>query len=228
MKLVAVDHAIERRGKESADDRPHDRHPRVAPVARALALDRQDGMRQTRRQVAGRIDGVTRRSAERHAQRHDQHRNGEGSQCSHAHFGGVAVDRKGQDDEDQHERADDFADEVAAVVADSRNRAEGTQFGRRVRRGIVVVLIENVDQHGTHEAAQHLSHDIGDDQRPAEGPGSGQTQRHGRIEMRPRVGARNEDTQHDGQAPRQRDDHPAGILTLGFLQRRAGDNKMQI
>ena len=57
-------------------------------------------MRDARREVAGRVDGVTRRTAERHAQRDDQHRDGEGADGSHAQFGGVAARGEREDDED--------------------------------------------------------------------------------------------------------------------------------
>src|ERR1044072_3737679 len=52
-------------GQDAADQRSHDRHPRVVPVCAALALDRQYRGRDARTEVTGRVDGIPRRAAER-------------------------------------------------------------------------------------------------------------------------------------------------------------------
>ena len=53
--------------KDAADDRSDHRNPAVAPVRCPLAGDRQHGVRDAGPEVAGRIDRVARRSAEREA-----------------------------------------------------------------------------------------------------------------------------------------------------------------
>lgn len=83
---------------------------------------------------------------------------------AHTHLWSILADRERQDDEDQHERTEDLAEEVAAVVADGRSGTEGGQLGGRIIRGIVVVLVEEVDQDGPEETAEHLRDDVGNDQ----------------------------------------------------------------
>src|SRR5688572_28127564 len=50
--------------KETADDRAHDRHPGVAPVARSLALDGKEGVRDSGPEVTGWVDRIPRRATE--------------------------------------------------------------------------------------------------------------------------------------------------------------------
>src|SRR3954452_4135112 len=52
------------RAEDAADDRPDDRHPGVAPVRRALAGDREDGVHDPRAEVARRVDRIAGRPAE--------------------------------------------------------------------------------------------------------------------------------------------------------------------
>src|SRR6266487_1430867 len=59
--------------KHPADDRTDYRHPRVAPVRITFARNRQEEMRQSRTEVARRVNGVARRAAERQTDGPDQH-----------------------------------------------------------------------------------------------------------------------------------------------------------
>src|SRR3712207_7498567 len=59
-----------RSAQDGADQRPHDGHPGVAPVAVPLAADRQHGVRDARAQVAGGVDGVAGRPAEGRSEEH--------------------------------------------------------------------------------------------------------------------------------------------------------------
>ena len=60
-----VDGVGEHTGDDAADERADDRDPGVAPVAVALALDRQHGVGDARHEVTSRVDGVARRATER-------------------------------------------------------------------------------------------------------------------------------------------------------------------
>ena len=62
----------EQAGEDAADDRTDHRDPRVAPVAGALVAHRQDGVRDARAEVTGRVDGVAGRAAERGADADDE------------------------------------------------------------------------------------------------------------------------------------------------------------
>ena len=59
-------------GHRRAEKRANDRDPRVAPIAVALAGNRQDSMGYPRAQIAGRVNGVARRPAQRQANRQNQ------------------------------------------------------------------------------------------------------------------------------------------------------------
>ena len=62
--ILKPDNRIQSCTQESADDRADDGYPGVLPVRTAFAWNWQDRVREPRRQVAGRIDGVPGRSAE--------------------------------------------------------------------------------------------------------------------------------------------------------------------
>ena len=98
-------------------------------------------MGQPRRKVAGGVDGIARRAAQRHADRHDEHRHRKTPQAAHPDLGGVLFVADHEDDEHQQERADRLAEEVAGFVHDGGHRAEDSQFRRRVVRGVEMVFI---------------------------------------------------------------------------------------
>ena len=71
-----------------ADERPDDRDPRVAPVGVALAGDRQQEVRDARAEVAGGVDRVAGRAAERKADDQDQERDGQRAEVRRGRLSG--------------------------------------------------------------------------------------------------------------------------------------------
>ena len=152
----------EERGDTAADERADDRHPGVAPLRAALALDRQDPrVGDARAEVAGGIDGITGGAAERVSDhQHDerdagiaQRRVAEGGHTVH----GRARARALQDPEHQHERADDLGHRVPELVRNVRDRGEDAQ---RVLRLVVLVELEFVGgpaQDRADDGAEHLA-----------------------------------------------------------------------
>src|SRR5918999_602939 len=67
-----VEEVERQRAEDAADDRCDDRDPRVAPVRRALARDRQDRVDDARTEVACGVDRVAGRAAERQPDGEDQ------------------------------------------------------------------------------------------------------------------------------------------------------------
>src|SRR5882762_6542466 len=67
-----ADHSKGDAGERAADEWPQDRDRRVAPVRRSLSGDWKQSMRNTRAQIARRIDGITGRAAEREPDAPDQ------------------------------------------------------------------------------------------------------------------------------------------------------------
>src|SRR5918995_6943213 len=63
--LAAEEHAIRDGPEYAADDRAHDGNPGIPPVRATLARNRQDGVRDARPEVAGRVNGVACGSAQR-------------------------------------------------------------------------------------------------------------------------------------------------------------------
>src|SRR4051812_22392270 len=99
--------------QDGPDERADDRHPGVAPVAVPLAADRQDGVRDTRAQVAGGVDGVAGRATEGGTDADDDQRDRQRAELA----GRVA---EAQDEVDQDERADDLGDHVPRGAEDRR------------------------------------------------------------------------------------------------------------
>ena len=170
------------------------------PAARTLAPYRQHLMGQPRRQVAGRVDGIARRTAQRHADGHDEHRHRKAPQAAHPDLGGVLFVADDEDDEHQQERADHLAEEVAGLVNDGGHRAEYPQFRRRIVRGVEMVLIIKVDQHGAAESAD------------------GQSDRDRGIEVRTRIRPCNQHAAHHGESPGHRNHDPAAVVSFRTFQ----------
>src|SRR5699024_724339 len=137
----------------AADHGADDRHPRVSPVGAALVPDRQDGVRQARPEVAGRVDGISRGPAERGTDREHQQRDREGAELVR----GVA---EHDDHEHEHEGRDDLGDHVPALGADLRPGGEGAQDGTRIGLLVVVVLVGHPGQDRAEECADHLGHEV--------------------------------------------------------------------
>ena len=227
--VFRLEHQQEKSGGQAgAEHWAGDRDPTVVPAAVALARDGQDGVGAARAEIARRIHRVAGGSAQGHAQGHDQAgdrpgADGAGGSGRPAHLEGIALEADGQDDEHQERGGDEFGKEVPPGIPDGRHRAEGAEHGVGfVGRGLVVVLVEDIDQHGAHETAQHLGDDITDDLVPGELAGNGQAQGDGRIEVRTGNRAGDEHAHHHGEAPRKGDHDPSAAFRLGFVQGAGG------
>src|SRR6478735_1492961 len=146
-----------RGGREATDDATdegaEDRDPGVRPVARALALDGQERVRDARAEVTSRVDGVAGGATEAgtdadHEQGDEERAETRGRLAGH------------QDDEDQHERADDLRDEVPRVRPDGRAGGEDGELGRGVGVLVEVLLVGEEAEQGTYCRAEHLCRDV--------------------------------------------------------------------
>ena len=116
-----------------------------------------------------------------------------------------------------------FRQEVPPGIPDGRHRAEGAEHGvGLVGRGLVVVLVEDIDQQGAHETAQHLGDDISEDLAPGELAGDGKAQGDGRIQVGSGDGTGDEHAHHHGEAPREGDDDPSAAFRLGLVEGAGG------
>src|SRR5215212_2997592 len=114
------------RAQRAAHERPDHRNPRVAPIGRALARDRQDRVDDPRPEISRGIDRVPGRSAQRQADREHEQPDDERGERTHRMSPDVRAER--QDHEHEHEGADDLRDDVRDGVADRRRRREHGQL----------------------------------------------------------------------------------------------------
>ena len=215
-------------GQGAAQHRAEDGDPAVVPAAVTLAGNGQDGVGAAGAEVAGRIHRITGSPAEGHAQGHDQAGDGPGADGAGgggrtADLEGIALKADGQYHEHQKRGGNQFGEEVPPGIPDGRHRAEGAEHGvGLVGRGLVVVLVEDIDQHGAHETAQHLGDDITDDLAPGELAGYCQAQGDGRIEVRAGNRTGDEHAHHHGETPREGDHDPSAAFRLGFVEGTGG------
>ena len=186
---------------------------------RATSPPTREVREQARAEVAGRVDRVARVRAEGHPdRRHDQpdHQRPEvGLYC------GVARIDHRDDEHEQEGGADDLIDERTdppAVEVRRRERREdrerdvalgarprGTQRGvERVDR----VAVDEEDQRGPHERAEHLRDYVRPDLVPRETSPDGEGERDGRVDVGAAHAARHVDREGHGHGPSPGDEQP--------------------
>ena len=215
-------------GEAAAEHGAQDGDPAVGPAAVALAGNRKDRVGAAGAEVAGGVHRVAGGSAEGHAQGHDQAGDGPGADGTGGgryaiDLEGVAFETDGEDHEHQQRRGDQLGKEVPPRVPDGGHRAEGAEHRiGLVGSGLVVVLIEDINQQGAHEAAQHLGDAIAEDGAPGELAGDGQAQGDGRIQVRTGDRAGNQNAHHHGETPCEGDHDPSAAFRLGLVQGTGG------
>src|SRR5436190_15872634 len=137
MASSETDDGVEPGAGDAADDRSDDGNPAVRPVRRSLPRDRKNRMHEARAEIAGGIEGVTGRAAERKADAEDEHADEQRLQAAAEYERQVDVARLGQglrvrgdrqDAEHQDRRADDLGDAVPGGVADGRAGRKGAEL----------------------------------------------------------------------------------------------------
>ena len=89
-------------------------------------------------------------------------------------------------------------------MLDGRHGAECPEHAVRILGGgLVMIIIENIDQQSSGKTSQHLCCDIRKDCIPCETAGYGKTESDGRIQMRTGVRTCDEDAAHDRKTPGQ-------------------------
>src|SRR5512132_3463627 len=217
----------------AADERPHDRDPRVIPVRVSLARNRKYGVCDPRREVARRIDRVAGRPAEREADGEDQQADEEGHDGlaeSHrqrclpdaARGSRGEVPDEEEHPEEQHERADDLGQQVLAFLADRRRSAEDGQLEARVLRLSPVWQVGDVDQDRTDERPDHLAGYVLGHVVPRRDVSQREAERHRRIEVRAAELADRIHGHRDRHSPSERDHDPACALGLRVREQDSG------
>src|SRR5919106_509475 len=205
----------------AADERANHRNPRVLPVGRSLARDRQDRVGDARTEVTRGIDRISGRAAQREADGEDQEPNDERRD-------GRRRATDGEDAKDQHEGADDLADQVRGRVANRRAGAEDGQLEAGIVGGRPVRQVVEPDEDRADERAKELAAEIERDGVPSDSAGirsaNGERQRHGRVDVGSADRSDGIDRDRDRETPSEGDHDPAGVLCLRSREEDAGDD----
>lgn len=181
-------------------------------------------MRNAGAKVTGGVDGVTGGAAKAEAQ--SPHKDAHHVGAVTGRQGAIVGVENGKDAEKQHERADNFAQEVLAVAADGRGGAENSQFEAGIFSGCPMGQIGKPDNGSSGEAASNLRKHGYESLACAVDAKHGFGQGHGRIEVS--LGRakryRGKYAEHDAKSPACRDNNPAAAVALGVFKQNAGNN----
>ena len=206
---------VEQDSDDTADDRPEDRHDQaVFEVARALALDGENGVRDTRAKVTRRVQRIAGQTAEGHADGHDD---AEDQQL--ADTGSQLRDLiQTADGEDQHEGRDGFLHDVAAGIGNGRTSGEDAELRARIFRCIEMIFEEDVDENAADDTAEDLCDDVAGNQRPVKHAADRQCDGQRRVEACAGGFAEDKRGDHDRKAPGNGDLDGACALHAGLVE----------
>src|ERR1700738_3917704 len=201
-----------------ANQRTEHRNPGIPPVGIAFSGDRKNTMRDAWAEIACRIQRVTRSPAKRQTdsphQAPDQIRTNPGSDsCSGRSFRKNCSDRK-----NKHERRNDFAHDIGQNTSYRGMSTETGKLEPVIGRFLPVWEKMNPYHGGSQNCSEHLGGDIGQQSRKIS-RANRKTKRHCGVQVRITASASggHEDTSHYGEGPPRGDDHPSGVLRLGFV-----------
>src|SRR5580704_18502050 len=150
-KLVGND-----RAENAADDRPDHGYQGVFPIGPSLAWYRQQEVRDSGHEVTSGVDRVARRSTQRKADGEDEQADDQrGEPTDQA----ISLGGDGDDPEDEHECADDLADEVERWVADRRARAEDGELQTGILGLLPVMAVMDPHQDRPDERSHQFTAD---------------------------------------------------------------------
>src|SRR5216684_2852586 len=96
---------------DSAEERADDGNRRITPIGRAFAGDRENGVRNARTKIASRINGISRRAAQRQADAPDEAANEVGAEPRCGSARRYLLGENCANDEDENKRGDDFTEQ---------------------------------------------------------------------------------------------------------------------
>src|ERR1700680_2690954 len=143
-------------GKRGSDDRSQDWHPGVRPIRPSLAGYRQQRVRQTRTEVAGGVDRVSRGRTERQPNGPDEASHQKRGQAGNGPRGENQLGSDGPHEDDEHEGRRDFTEEIEAERTNGRRRAENRELRGGILRHLPMRIVEEPDGRRGGKAASHL------------------------------------------------------------------------
>mgnify|MGYP006900614944 FL=1 len=198
------------------DNRGHNRDPSLAPAGGALVRDWQDGVQQTRHEVAGRVQARAGRATHggHEAPHNEADDDGGGGVILLAPSQGQAA----QGAEDEHQGAEHLVEEVVDLLVVRVGGAEGAEDGVGVLGLLVVRVVGQVDDELAEQGAEQLSDDVRQHVAPREQAVDGLGDGHGRVDMSAGYATEHEHREHDAEAIAHGDVQPAGVVALGVLE----------
>ena len=136
----------------------------------------------------------------------------------------ISLGGDGDDPEDEHEGADDLADEVERWVADRRARAEDRELQTRILGLLPVMAVMHPHQDRPDERSHQLTADVRRNVGPVGHADDRQPKRHRGVEVRAVELTHGVDGHRDGHRPPEGDHDPATVLGLRLGQQHAGDD----
>ena len=178
--------------------------------------DRQDGVQQTRHEVAGRVQARAGRATHggHEAPHNEADDDGGGGVILLAPSQGQAA----QGAEDEHQGAEHLVEEVVGLLVVRVSGAEGAQNRLGVLGLLVVRVVSDVDDELAEQGAEQLGNDVRQHVAPREQAVDGLGDGHGRVDVRAGDATEHEHREHDAEAVAHGDVQPAGVVTLGVLE----------
>ena len=182
--------------------------------------DRQDGVQQTRHEVAGRVQARAGRATHggHEAPHNEADDDGGGGVILLAPSQGQAA----QGAEDEHQGAEHLVEEVVDLLVVRVSGAEGAQNRLGVLGLLVVRVVSDVDDELAEQGAEQLGDDVRQHVAPREQAVDGLGDGHGRVDVRAGDATEHEHREHDAEAVAHGDVQPAGVVALGVLELNVG------
>ena len=146
------------RTHDSAQNRGDNRNPSLAPAGGALVRDRQNGVQQTRHEVASRVQARAGRATHggHEAPHNEADDDGGGGVILLAPSQGQAA----QGAEDEHQGAEHLVEEVVDLLVVRVGGAEGAENGVGVLGLLVVRVVGQVDDELAEQGTEQLGDDV--------------------------------------------------------------------
>ena len=179
-------------------------------------------MSNTRTQISSRVHGVPRRTAKAHTQSPDE--DADDIRADSRRNGTDFIGENHPDNEHQEESSNEFTKEVGRIVADSRSRAEDTEFRRFIFRFSPMGQVSQPDDSCAEDTAQDLSDGRGEELRNTVNPDHRLAERNSRVQvtLRSTEGRCRVNAESYGETPSCGYTNPAAVLAFRFGQRVAG------
>src|SRR4051794_1323731 len=223
--FIAGSPRVERVEQDGAEGAAHERadhwDPRVAPIGRALAWNRQERVHDPWPEISGGVDRVPSWSTQRQADAEHQEADEKRPDCRERRSRRVREDR--QHAEHEHHRADDLGDDVGNRVAKGRSCAEHGELQAGILSFSPVIQVRQIHQRGAYECTAEFAREVLRYITPVGSPFDREPKRDRRVQVCPAELRYCVNRHRDAHSPAPSDDDPAAVLCLGMVQQHSSD-----